>query len=109
MPKQYLRKAATGRGAWNEQDLKNAMEEVQNRGMSIIVPLLSTIYQEKHLKEGQTKQSTLKYLWDCHHPSIQTTKERLSKHVKGLQSKGFPLIVDDLIKIVSKYVEQLQI
>ena len=35
MPNQYIRKAATGQGAWSEENLKNAMAEVQSGGMTI--------------------------------------------------------------------------
>lgn len=35
MPNQYVRKAASVRGAWSEEDLVNAMEEVQNGRMKI--------------------------------------------------------------------------
>ena len=35
MPNQYVRKAAASRGAWSEEDMKNAVKEVQKRAMSV--------------------------------------------------------------------------
>lgn len=35
MPNQYVRKAVAVRGAWSQEDLKMAMEEVQNGRMSV--------------------------------------------------------------------------
>lgn len=109
MPNQYVRKAAAGRGAWSEEDLKNAMEEVQNRGMKIY--RASIIYNiprktlERRLKQNNCTKRPMGP------SSTFTTKNeiRLSKHIKDMQSRGFPLTIDDLRTIAFKFAVQLQI
>lgn len=109
MPNQYVRKAASVRGAWSEEDLVNAMEEVQNGRMKIY--RASIIYNiprktlERRLKQNNCTKGPMG-------PSstFGTNNEiRLSKHIKDMQSRGFPLTVDDLRTIAFKYAVQLGI
>lgn len=109
MPNQYLRKVDSGRGAWSEEDLKNAMAEVRSGGMTVY--RASFIYHiPRKTLERRLKQNN--YTKGPMGPSSTfgaDNEKRLSKHIKDMQSRGFPLTIDDLRRISFKFAEQLGI
>lgn len=108
MPNQYQRNVASGRGTWSVEDLKKAMEEVQNQRLSVY--RASIIYDvprktlERRLKQNNSTKGPIE-------PSstFGDNEKKLSNHIKNMQSRGFPLTIDDLRIIAFKYAEQLGI
>ncbi|KAI4460733.1 helix-turn-helix psq domain [Holotrichia oblita] len=109
MPNNYVRQAVAVRGAWTEEDLKKAMDEVRNGTMTVY--RASGIYHiprkalERRLKVNNDTKGPMG-------PSSTfgvDNEKRLCKHIQEMQSKGFPLTIDDLRVIAFKFAEQLQI
>lgn len=105
MPNKYIRK--TDRGSWKEEDLRNAINKVNNDGYSVRKASMEFNIPRK------TLERKLKTGCDSKIPmgpssSLGSANElRLVRHIKEMQTHGFPLTRDCVRRLAYDFAMQL--
>lgn len=109
MPNVYKRKAVATRGNWTEESLQAAISSVKN-GEKTIYSASKTYgiprkTLERRIKNDNDKKGPMG-------PTSMLGKQnekKLVDHIKTMQSKGFPLTIDDVRSIAFQFAERLKI
>lgn len=107
MPNKYIPKAGSSRGSWKEEDLKNAINKVNNDGYSVRKASMEFNIPRK------TLERKLKTGCDSKIPMgpsscLGTANElRLVRHIKKMQAHGFPLTRDCVRSLAYDFAVQL--
>lgn len=109
MPNKYQRQAISTRGNWSEDSLKAAISCVKNGEMSVYkasiiynIPrkTLERRYKTDNDKKGPMGPSSL---------FGDENEKKLSRHIKTMQERGFPLTIKDVRMIAYQFAEQLKL
>lgn len=107
MPNKYIQKVGCSRGSWGEEDLKNAINKVQNDGYSVRKASIEYKIPRKTLERKLKTGCSSKVAMGPSSCLGSANELRLVRHIKKMQGHGFPLTRDCVRSLAYEFAVQL--
>lgn len=109
MPNRYQRQAVATRGNWSEHSLKAAINCLKNGEMSVYKASIVYNIPRKTLERRYKNNNDIKGPMGPTCMLGEENEKKLSRHIKMVQEKGFPLTIKDVRMIAFQFAEQLKV
>ncbi|KAJ8939885.1 hypothetical protein NQ318_023225 [Aromia moschata] len=108
MPNKYTRKSVQSRGNWSQDNLSDAIKNVDGN-ISVHRASIEFKIPRKTLERRIKTGNPIKGNTGSSCVFGKENENRLSRHILTMQNRGFPLTKDDLRRIAYHFVQQLGI